>query len=201
MASAGFLAYIATSKYADRLPLNRQSTMFARLGVELPRQTLAGQIVKAGALVTPLLNLMREHVTAYDLVQMHETPVQVLKEPGKTAQSTSYMWVMKGGPSDQPAILYCYEPTRSGASSRRLASSRNSMRSRLARESECGRPLGEVGETENVRARRTIGIAAFVKPPSKRCLAPGNRAVAQPSGRSGMKRRVGMVHVLSCHWE
>jgi transposase len=89
LASPGYLAYVATSKYADDLPLNRQSKMFQRIGVEIPRHTLAGQIVKAGELVTPLVNLMRDHITAYDIVNMDETPVQVLKEPGKTAQSTS----------------------------------------------------------------------------------------------------------------
>jgi transposase len=114
LASPGFLAYVATSKYADGLPLNRQSKMFERIGVDIPRQTLAGQIVKAGELVTPLVNLMRDHITAHDIVQMDETPVQVLKEPGKVAQSQSYMWVMKGGPPKQPAILYRYEPSRSG---------------------------------------------------------------------------------------
>jgi len=32
------------------------------------------------------------------LLKMDETPVQVLKEPGKIAQFKSYMWLMKGGP-------------------------------------------------------------------------------------------------------
>jgi transposase len=39
--------------------------------------------------------------------------VQVLKEPGKVAQSKSYMWVMKGGPPAHPAIVYHYDPSRS----------------------------------------------------------------------------------------
>jgi len=51
-------------------------------------------------------------VLGYDLIGMDETPVQVLKEPGKPAQSTSYMWVMKGGPPQQPVLLYHYAPTR-----------------------------------------------------------------------------------------
>ena len=50
-----------------------------------------------------------------DIVQMDETPVQVLKEPGKVARSKSYMWVMKGGPPAQPAIVYRYDPGRGQA--------------------------------------------------------------------------------------
>jgi len=38
--------------------------------------------------------------------------VQVLKEPGKTAQSKSYLWLQKGGPPGQPVVLYDYDPGR-----------------------------------------------------------------------------------------
>jgi len=40
--------------------------------------------------------------------------VQVLKEPGKTAQSKSYLWVQQSGEHDRPVVLYDYAPTRSG---------------------------------------------------------------------------------------
>ena len=115
LASPGYLAFVATSKYADGLPLYRLATLMARIGIDLPRHTMAGHMVKAGELLTPLINLMRDHLIGYDLLQMDETPVQVLKEPGKAAQSKSYMWVMRGGPPGKPAVLYHYAPTRSGA--------------------------------------------------------------------------------------
>ena len=85
------------SKYQDALPLYRQQTIFKRLGVELPRATLAQWMIRLGVLVQPFINLLRDQLLEYDLVQMDETPVQVLKEPGKTASSKSYMWVQKGG--------------------------------------------------------------------------------------------------------
>ncbi|MEH6584862.1 MAG: transposase, partial [Halioglobus sp.] len=44
--------------------------------------------------------------------QMDETPVQVLKEPDKRAQSKSYLWLQRGGPPDQPVVLYDYDPGR-----------------------------------------------------------------------------------------
>ena len=51
VASPSLLAAIATQKYADALPLYRQVTQFARLGVALDRTTLARWMVQAGALV------------------------------------------------------------------------------------------------------------------------------------------------------
>lgn len=111
-ASPGLLAFVATEKYADGLPLYRQSKRFERVGIHLPRNTLASYMVKAGELVTPLIEALHAHALGYDIVQMDETPVQVLKEPNKTAQSKSYMWVMKGGPPDQPLVLYRYDPSR-----------------------------------------------------------------------------------------
>jgi len=57
---------------------------------------------------------------AYDILQMDETPVQVLKEPGKTAQSKSYLWLQRGGPPEQPVVLYDYDPGRGAEVPKRL---------------------------------------------------------------------------------
>lgn len=53
-ASATLLAYVATAKYQDALPLYRQSRIFARHGAEIPRNTLARWMVQAGERLTPL---------------------------------------------------------------------------------------------------------------------------------------------------
>ena len=112
LASPGLLAHVAIAKYADGLPLYRQSKQFERLGIDLPRNTLASHMIKVGELIDPLIEQLQRHVLDHDLIGMDETPVQVLKEPGKRAQSTSYMWVMKGGRPQQPALLYHYAPSR-----------------------------------------------------------------------------------------
>ena len=112
LASPGLLAHIVVSKYQDALPLYRQETILQRIGVDLPRATLAAWMIKAGVLIQPLINLMRDRLLAYDILQMDETPVQVLKEPGKTPQSKSYLWVQRGGPPGQPVILFDYDPGR-----------------------------------------------------------------------------------------
>jgi transposase len=111
-ASAGLLAYIAVSKFQDALPLYRQTLLFRRIGVELARGTLAAWMMRSGTLTQPLINLMREHIEHYDLQQIDETTVQVLKESGKKAETQSYMWVQRGGPPQQPVILFTYAATR-----------------------------------------------------------------------------------------
>ena len=114
-ASAGLLASIATAKYADAQPLYRQSTQFERIGFEASRQTLARWMVQCGELVQPLINLLRDRLLESAYIRMDETTVQVLKEPGKTAQSTSYLWVQQSGERHHPVVLYDYAPSRAGA--------------------------------------------------------------------------------------
>ena len=120
MASPGLLAHIAVSKYQDALPLYRQETILQRIGVELPRATLANWMIQAGTLIQPVINLLRDRLLDYDILQMDETTVQVLNEAGKSAQSKSYLWLQRGGPPDQPVVLYDYDPGRGAGVPKRL---------------------------------------------------------------------------------
>ena len=115
MATAGMCAFIAAMKYADGLPLYRQEKILARYGLTIPRATLASWMIKLGALIVPLTNLLHETQVSYDVMRMDETTEQVLKEDGRAAQKKSRMWVRRGGSPEQPVILFNYEPTRSGA--------------------------------------------------------------------------------------
>ena len=112
-ASPGLLAYVAASKFVDALPLNRQSKLFARIGVELNRATLANWMIRSGQLIQPLINLLEEALLNYPVLQMDETRIQVLKEPERPAESQSYIWVRRGGPPTQPVVLFHYAPSRS----------------------------------------------------------------------------------------
>ena len=111
IASPGLLAYVATSKYADALPLYRQSEMFKRIGIDMDRTNLANWMVKCGELVQPLVNLLIDTLQQQPCLHMDETTLQVLDEPGKTAQSKSYMWVMRST-GDQPACVFHYADSR-----------------------------------------------------------------------------------------
>ena len=102
------------SKYPGCQPLYRQEQILTRIGVDLPRATLARWIVRVGTeLIQPLINLLRDRQLAYGYISMDETPTQVLKEPGKSPQSQSYLWVQRGGPPEAPIILFDYDPSRS----------------------------------------------------------------------------------------
>ena len=92
----------------------------ARYGLDVSRGTLAAWMIRLGELIIPLINLMEEIQLGYDVLQMDETTVQVLKEDGRKPQSKSRMWVRRGGPADKPIILFNYEPTRSGKVAWRL---------------------------------------------------------------------------------
>lgn len=115
IASPGLLAFIATQKYVDALPLYRQIESFKRIGIELDRSTLADWMQKCGVLLQPLINVIHDKVLEQKYLHMDETIVQVLNEPDKTAQSQSYMWVLRSTLPTCTAVLFHYEPTRSGA--------------------------------------------------------------------------------------
>ena len=119
-ASPGLLAYTAVSKYVDALPLYRQVAMWSRIGVELDRSTLANWMIKVGELLVPIYNLLQDKLLAGRVIHMDETRVQVLKEPGRRAESQSYMWVRVGGDPPQRIILFDYEPTRNSEAAKQL---------------------------------------------------------------------------------
>jgi transposase len=114
MATAGLLAYIVVSKYCDALPLYRQEKLFARLGIELSRATMASWMVKTAERCAVLIALLEKALLCGVLINCDETPVQVLNEPGRSNTTDSYMWVFRGGDPAKPVVLFKYHPTRSG---------------------------------------------------------------------------------------
>lgn len=111
IASPGLLSYIATQKFADALPLYRQTDMFKRIGIALDRTNMANWMVQCGYLVQPLINLLMEHLHQQAYLHLDETTLQVLDEPGKSPQSKSYMWVMVWLGA-KPACVFHYSHTR-----------------------------------------------------------------------------------------
>ena len=118
LASPTLLAHVCVSKYADGLPLYRQEEMFRRIGIDLPRATLAHWMVRIGELVQPLVNLLWDVALASDLIQCDETRYQVLKEMGKRATSQSYLWVAHA--LEAKIVLYQYDPSRSAEVPKRM---------------------------------------------------------------------------------
>jgi transposase len=114
MAAPGLLAYIATSKYADALPLARQEGIFKRYGIDLVRATMASWMISLGALLTPLIDLIRKELIREGVVQADETRIQVHKGTGKKATAENYMWAFsRAGPNGSKIVLYELGPSRS----------------------------------------------------------------------------------------
>jgi len=120
IATANTMAYVITAKYVDGLPLYRLSTILKRHGIEYPRQTLSQSVLTTADKVEPVVDHFKAALLQSDVIHMDETTVQVLNEPGKKAQSKSYMWVQRGGPPDKPIVLFSYDPSRSSDAAEKL---------------------------------------------------------------------------------
>ena len=106
LASEGLLAFIATAKFCDALPLYRQEQQFARLGVELSRRTMSDWMIAVAGACVPLLEALNAKLRAGPNLQLDETTAQVLKEPSRANTTISYLWVARGGPPSEPVLVY-----------------------------------------------------------------------------------------------
>lgn len=112
IASPGLLAYILVSKFEDHLPLYRLEKILSRMGVNIPRATLSSWVIRCAEILKPLMDLALEKINQYDVAFADETTIQVLKEPDKTAQQQSYMWMFAGGSPEESSVVYHYADSR-----------------------------------------------------------------------------------------
>jgi transposase len=108
------IAFFLVGKYADGLPFHRQEKVIARLGLDIARGTMARLAMRVGTAVSPILEIMQRDIRGSPVVRMDETPVQVLKEPGRRPESESRMWVAMGYREGRPILLFAYNQSRSG---------------------------------------------------------------------------------------
>lgn len=113
-AGPGLLAHILFAKYGLHLPLNRQSSVYAREGIELDVSTLADWVGAAAATLMPLVEAIRSHVFAAERIHADDTTVPVMAK-GKTRTGRLWTYVRDdrpfGGP-DPPAAVFFYSPDR-----------------------------------------------------------------------------------------
>lgn len=116
LASPSAVANIMVQKFVIGTPLYRQEQQFERQGLHLTRQTMANWMIKGAGLLEPLFEKMHQILKQQDIAHADETVVQVLCEPGRAAQSKSYIWLYRTG-RDGPyrVVLYDYEQTRAGS--------------------------------------------------------------------------------------
>lgn len=96
-----FLADILVKKFADHLPLYRQSEMLAREGINVTRQLLSQWVIKCGLALKPLYDKMSQLILESANIFVDEVPVDMLK-PGKGSVHQAYMWVLVGGNHANP---------------------------------------------------------------------------------------------------
>jgi len=114
IATAPLVATLITGKYANHLPLERQSKAFKDNGVKLETNTIANWMIKASDLYLSILyDELHKHLFKSHVVHADETPFEVIKD-GRKAGSSSYMWVYRNGECDSkhPVVIYDYQPTR-----------------------------------------------------------------------------------------
>jgi len=87
----GLLAHVLVSKFADHLPLYRQSQIYQRDGIELGRSTLADWVGKSTALLEPLADAIGKHVRQGQALFADDTPVKLLA-PGNKRTKIARVW-------------------------------------------------------------------------------------------------------------
>jgi transposase len=122
LAGPGLLAHVLVSKYADHVPLYRQSEIYSREGLDLDRSTLAGWVGATSELLAPLVEAVRAHVMSASKLHADDTPVPVLA-PGNGKTRIGRLWTYvrddrPSGDTSAPAVWFAYSPDRRGENPR-----------------------------------------------------------------------------------
>jgi len=108
-ATEEFLSFLVVSKLDDRQPLyHLEKQLNERYDINCSRQTMARWLIDLRPPMQPLYNLMKDPVIDYDIASCDATTLQVLNEPGRSAEKKSYVYCVRGGPPDKSVILYDY---------------------------------------------------------------------------------------------
>jgi transposase len=114
-AGPNLLAMILDAKFAQHQPLNRQSEVYAREGIDLDVSTLADWVGACSAALGPLVALIRAHVMAAERVHGDDTTVPVLAK-GKTITGRLWTYVRDDAPfggTVAPGAIFFYSRDRS----------------------------------------------------------------------------------------
>jgi transposase len=110
------VAQVLVSKYADHLPLYRQSQIYARQGIELDRSTLADWVGRAAFLLRPVHERLLMTLKTSNKLFADETTAPVL-DPGRGRTKIGQLWAYARddrpwGGTDPPGVAYVYAPDR-----------------------------------------------------------------------------------------
>ena len=112
--TSGLLAQVVVAKYADHLPLYRQSGIFERAGLAIPDTTLADWVGRCGVALQPLVDALKEELLNQPVLHADETPLPMLK-PGNGKTHKSYLWsYCSTSTSSMRAVVFDYAEGRGG---------------------------------------------------------------------------------------
>ena len=116
MACAGTVAWVMYQKFCNALPYFRQEKDWKQYGASITRKTMANWVIQnSEAFFLPMYEYFQRKLLERKFAMADETPLQVLHEPGRRAQTQSYMWLFRSGEDGlPPIILYKYSETRAG---------------------------------------------------------------------------------------
>jgi transposase len=116
--TAGLLAQVLVSKYANHMPLYRQEEIYARSGVPIPRSTMAEWVGACGVRLQPLVDAMKSLLLKRSVLHADETPMPTLR-PGLKKTHRAYLWAYGTTAYDpDPIVIYDFAVGRSGEHAR-----------------------------------------------------------------------------------
>jgi len=110
------LAQVLFAKYRVHTPLNRQSEIYQKEGIDLDVSTMADWVGACSATLAPLVEEIAKHVLAAERIHADDTTVPVLAKR-KCAIGRLWAYVRDDQPfggSAAPAALFHYAPNRDG---------------------------------------------------------------------------------------
>jgi transposase len=115
-AGPNLLAMILDAKFGNHQPLNRQSEVYAREGIDLDVSTLADWVGACTATLSPLVALIRDHVLAAERIHGDDTTMPVL---AKCKTITGRLWTYVRddrafGGTSPPAAIFHFSRNRRG---------------------------------------------------------------------------------------
>jgi len=112
--SAGLLAHVLISKFADHIPLYRLEGILERSEVSIPQSTLGAWVGVCGVQLVPLVEAMKRELLQRAVLHADETPVSMLK-PGLGHTHRAYIWSYGSTQFDaSPLVVYDFTESRGG---------------------------------------------------------------------------------------
>lgn len=114
LASPSAVAHLAVQKYMNGMPLYRQEKGLQYDNVVLSRQTMANWLIYCSQnYLSAIYSLLISYMMKETCLHADETTIQVLREPGRAAQTKSFEWLYRTSRhSTHPIVIFEYKETR-----------------------------------------------------------------------------------------